>query len=92
MKNITTLPKFNSIFAHTLFVFLFFCLLYTLFFSSVLFSQHLLAPGDGIIQSVPALYSKRVLWTDLLQGGFPTAADPNNSNMVSSISTVLSNS
>lgn len=58
-----------------LFVLLFFSLIYTVFFSPVLFANQLLAPGDGIVQSVTAFYSNRTLWTDLLWAGFPAAAD-----------------
>ena len=57
-------------------VFLFFVSIYVIFFAPTIFSDKLLAPGDGIIQSVPAFYSPRTLWTDLLYSGFPAAADP----------------
>lgn len=59
----------------SLFVLLFFSLIYTIFFSPVLFANQLLAPGDGIVQSVTAFYSTRTLWTNLLWAGFPAAAD-----------------
>ena len=61
---------------HGVLVLIFFSFLYTIFFSPVIFSSGLLAPGDGIIQSVPAFYSPRTLWTPLLLSGFPAAADP----------------
>ncbi|HEY9606192.1 MAG TPA: hypothetical protein V6C85_31590, partial [Allocoleopsis sp.] len=35
----------------------------------------MLAPGDGITQSVPSFYLPRTLWTPLLLSGFPVAAD-----------------
>ena len=52
--------------------------IFTLFFSPVLFSGKLLAPGDGIVQSLPAYYSLKTLWTTLIFGGYPIAADPQN--------------
>jgi len=55
---------------------LFFTALYTLFFFPVIFSDRLLAPSDGLIYYVPAFYSPRVLWTNLILSGFPVAADP----------------
>ncbi|QLE59475.1 YfhO family protein [Nostoc sp. TCL26-01] len=61
---------------HVISVILLYSVLYTLFFFPVIFSDKLLAPGDGIIQSIPAFYSYRTLWTDLLLSGFPVAADP----------------
>ena len=61
---------------HIYSILLFFSVLYTLFFSPIIFSGRLLAPGDGIIQSVPAFYSARTLWTDIIFSGFPVAADP----------------
>ena len=57
-------------------VFLSFLLVYLLFFAPVLFTGKLLAPGDGIVQSVPSFYAPRTLWIDTLYGGFPAAADP----------------
>ena len=57
-------------------VFLFFSLVYTIFFSPILFSDKILAPGDGIAQSVPSFYAPRTLWIDSLYSGFPAAADP----------------
>jgi hypothetical protein len=57
---------------------IFYPLFYTLFFSPVLLSGKLLAPNDGIIQSLPAFYSPKTLWTDRIFGGFPIAADPQN--------------
>lgn len=52
--------------------------IFTLFFSPVLFSGKLLAPGDGTVQSLPAYYSPKTLWTTLIFGGYPIAADPQN--------------
>lgn len=61
---------------HSFSIFFFFCIIYILFFSPVIFSDKLLAPGDGIVYYVPAFYSARTLWTDLILSGFPVAADP----------------
>ncbi len=69
-------PKLNPHLSHTLSIFVFFCILFTIFFAPVIFSQRLLAPGDGITYYIPAFYSKRTLWTDMLMSGFPVAADP----------------
>jgi len=66
----------NNWLIHSFLVLAFFSILYTLFFSPVLFSDKLLAPGDGIIYYVPAFYSVKTLWTDLILSGFPVAADP----------------
>jgi hypothetical protein len=73
-KSISYNSRYQSI-IHFLLVLLVFCIIYTLFFSPILFSKKLLAPGDGIVQSVPAFYSPRTLWTPLLLSGFPVAAD-----------------
>ena len=72
----STKKLFQSGILHPLSVVLFFTLLYTLFFAPVIFSGRLLAPGDGIVFYVPAFYSIRTLWTDLILSGFPVAADP----------------
>lgn len=61
---------------HALAVIAFYSLLYTAFFSPVIFSDKFLAPGDALIQSLAAFYSPRTLWTTLLAGGFPASADP----------------
>ncbi len=59
-------------------VVLFFSLLFGIFFSPVLTTGRLLAPGDGLTYYVPAFVNPFTLWTDLLFGGFPVAADPQN--------------
>jgi len=64
--------------SHALVVFFGFSTLFTAFFSPILFSEKLLAPGDGIVYYIPALYSAKTLWTDLIFGGYPIAADPQN--------------
>ena len=64
--------------SHALVVFFGFSTLFTAFFSPILFSEKLLAPGDGIVYYIPALYSAKTPWTDLIFGGYPIAADPQN--------------
>jgi hypothetical protein len=66
--------KYNWI-IHSCSVLLVFCILYAIFFSPILFSDKLLAPADGFLYCVPAFYSPRTLWTNLLLSGFPVAAD-----------------
>ena len=64
---------------HSIAVFLGFSFFYILFFSPVLFSDRLLAqPADGIAYFLPAFYSPRNLWTELVFAGYPIAADPQN--------------
>jgi Bacterial membrane protein YfhO len=63
---------------HAAIVFLGFLGFYTLFFSPILFSDRLLAPGDGISYFLPAFYGAKTLWTNLVFGGYPLAADPQN--------------
>lgn len=60
---------------HALLVLLFFAVFYSLWFLPSLLKDQLLGPGDGYIQSLPAYYSPRTLWTTQLLGGFPVAAD-----------------
>ena len=54
----------------------FYGVLYTLFFSPVVFSNELLAPGDGYVYYLPNFFSKGFLWEPLIFSGFPVAADP----------------
>jgi hypothetical protein len=76
MKSLKTITKNSHLAIHLLSVLLFFCLLYTLLFSTVIFSGQLLGPGDGFTQNLPNFYSPLTLWTNLLFAGFPAAADP----------------
>ncbi|MGB5962248.1 MAG: YfhO family protein [Coleofasciculaceae cyanobacterium] len=76
IKNFRKTSQLNSPLFHTFSIFLFFSILFTIFFAPVIFSERLLAPGDGITYYVPAFYSHRTLWTDLILSGFPVAADP----------------
>jgi len=50
--------------------------LYLIFFSPVIFSGRLLAPGDGIRYYLPNFYLGKMFWDPLLLSGFPVAADP----------------
>src|SRR5215211_7067912 len=61
---------------HHVGILLFYSLLYAAFFSPVLLSNRLLAPGDGYVYYLPAFYSRSTLWTTLLQSGYPIASDP----------------
>jgi hypothetical protein len=63
---------------HCALVFLGFSALYTAFFSPTLWSNNLLAPGDGLIFYVPAFYGAKALWSNFILGGVPWAADPQN--------------
>ncbi|HKO99191.1 MAG TPA: YfhO family protein [Pyrinomonadaceae bacterium] len=72
---------FRSSLSHPLFVVFLICLLFTIFFSPVLFYDHLLAPsggrlGDGIVYHLTFFKSSKVLWDNLLASGFPMIADP----------------
>jgi hypothetical protein len=67
--------------AHSFSVVLFFSLLFTIFFSPVLFSHSLLAPGggrlgDGVLYHLSFFQSAKLLWDPLLFCGFPMIADP----------------
>src|SRR3712207_9367657 len=66
----------NKSLLHCLSVILIYTAIYLIFFSPVFFSNNLLAPGDGFTYYLPAFYSARTLWTDLILSGFPLAADP----------------
>ncbi|MEK6280508.1 MAG: YfhO family protein [Acidobacteriota bacterium] len=66
---------------HVFFVVFLFSLLFTVFFSSVLFSGYLLAPGggrlgDGVVYHLAFFQSSKVFWDNLLANGFPMTADP----------------
>lgn len=56
----------------------FFSLLFVGFFSPVLLSGKLLAPGDAYSFYLPNFYLGVVLWEPLLWSGYPLAADPQN--------------
>jgi hypothetical protein len=50
-------------------------LLFVVFFAPILFSDYLLAPGDGILYFLPNFYARRVLWDASVWGGFPAVGD-----------------
>ena len=52
-----------------------YALLYLVFFAPVIFSNRLLAPGDGIIYFVPNFAAARVFWDSTIWGGFPAVGD-----------------
>ena len=52
-----------------------YCVLYLIFFAPVIFSDRLLAPGDGIIYFVPNFAAARVFWDTTIWGGFPAVGD-----------------
>ncbi|HEY0082652.1 MAG TPA: hypothetical protein VGB61_07670, partial [Pyrinomonadaceae bacterium] len=60
---------------HSLAVMLFYTLLFVIFFAPILFSDYLLAPGDGILYFLPNFYARRVLWDTSVWGGFPAVGD-----------------
>lgn len=60
---------------HGLFVVAFYTLLFVIFFAPVLFSDYLLAPGDGILYFLPNFYARRVWWDASVWGGFPAVGD-----------------
>jgi hypothetical protein len=60
---------------HGLLVVAFYTLLFVVFFAPVLFSDYLLAPGDGILYFLPNFYARRVWWDASVWGGFPAVGD-----------------
>jgi len=62
-------------FLHGLLVIFCYTLLFAVYFAPVLFSDYLLAPGDGILYFLPNFYAPRVLWDTSVWGGFPAAGD-----------------
>lgn len=60
---------------HALAVLAAYALLYVLFFAPVLFSNRLLAPGDGISYFLPSFAAPPALWDASVWGGFPAVGD-----------------
>lgn len=56
--------------------FLLYLIIFVALFSPVIFSGHLIAPNDGIIQNVPNFLGVRSLWTQCIYSGYPLLADP----------------
>jgi hypothetical protein len=63
-------------FKHAVAVVSLYAIFFTIFFSPVLLTGKLLAPGDGVNFAAPFFYAERTLWQPLLWGGYPQAADP----------------
>lgn len=61
---------------HVFAVIAFYSGVYLIFFSTVLFSGRLLAPGDGIFCYFPNFIKGIMLWDPMLFSGYPIAADP----------------
>jgi hypothetical protein len=61
---------------HSLRIVGFYSGLYLIFFSSVLFSGRLLAPGDGMFCYLPNFFKGNMLWDTMLFSGYPIASDP----------------
>jgi hypothetical protein len=53
-----------------------YALLFVLFFSPVLFTHYLLAPGDGTLYFLPNFLTPRVAWDSSIWLGTPAIADP----------------
>src|SRR5258705_13511475 len=60
---------------HAAIVVIGYALFFTLFFSPVLFSTRVLAPGDGMSYFLPSYYVRSAFWDASLWGGFPSVAD-----------------
>src|SRR5262245_54565531 len=65
-------------FKHAALVLTFYVLLFTFFFSPVLFSGRILAISDSLSLYLPSFLSPVSLWEPNLQSGFPVAADLQN--------------
>ena len=50
-------------------------LFFLVFFSPVVFSSHLLAPGDGVSYFLPNFYARTFLWDSSIWAGFPAVGD-----------------
>lgn len=61
---------------HVAGVLLFYTALFGAFFSPILCSDRLLAPGDGTAFFIPTFFGRRTLWEPMIFGGFPLAAEP----------------
>jgi hypothetical protein len=74
-------PTVRKAALHCFLVVLFYSLLFTIFFSPVLFYDSLLTPGggrlgDGLLYHLAYFQSEKVSWDTLLAAGFPMTADP----------------
>lgn len=75
MKTETDTANHKTAYKHAFLVLLGYALLYALFFSPVLFSNRILAPGDGISYFLPSYYVRTLFWDASVWGGFPSVAD-----------------
>jgi hypothetical protein len=66
----------NRTILHSSAVFGGFLLFYLAFFFIVWGEDRLLAFGDGMVYYLPAYAAPKTLWTDLIFGGYPIMADP----------------
>jgi hypothetical protein len=69
----------NTKLVHPIKVLTFYVLLFTFLFSPILFSGRILAFSDSLSLYLPSFLSPVSLWEPNLQGGFPVAADLQNS-------------
>ncbi|HSE32725.1 MAG TPA: YfhO family protein [Pyrinomonadaceae bacterium] len=60
---------------HALFVAAGYLSFFLLFFAPVVFSRHVLAPGDGISYFLPHFYSRTLFWDASIWSGFPAVGD-----------------
>jgi hypothetical protein len=67
---------FNHWVGHGMRVFGGYGLYFCCFFSPVLLSGRLLAPGEGLAFYLPAFYAAKSAWTDQIFAGYPLVGDP----------------
>lgn len=73
-KMSTLVEKFRS--NPSLYAAVFFAIVSCIFFLPVVFQGKLLAPGDALVQYLPAFQNGTHLWTNQILCGFPWYADP----------------
>ncbi|HEV2884461.1 MAG TPA: YfhO family protein [Pyrinomonadaceae bacterium] len=71
----TITPDTKKVLVHIAWAAFGFGIFYAVFFSPVLFSNRVLAPGDGISYFLPAYYRRILLWDVSIWGGFPAVGD-----------------
>lgn len=81
MPKLSLKPEVEGAARHALLVLLFYSLLFTLFFSPVLFRGSYLAPGggrlgDALVYHLTYFESPKLFWDGLLALGLPMTADP----------------
>ncbi len=70
--------KLGASWVHSITVFCGFALFYAIVFFPAIGGDRMLAFDDGILYFLPAYNAPPTLWTDLVFGGYPVAADPQN--------------